>query len=128
MQVSGTDGSADRGDSPKEDNVETLAFAYPIQDHAALQRLQEHLRSDKAESLHNRHREDGIQEVKVFVQDKPSNMLIIVVEGNNLKQVSRDRHASAEVQQLNKLIEEATGHSPKIHAEQQPKLVHSWSA
>jgi hypothetical protein len=109
--------------------LETLAFAYPVTDQAALQRLKDHMASDSAaERVHSKHREHGIMEVTVFLQEQPSQQLIVVVQGENLKQASKNRHGSEEVKHLNKLIQDATGTNPEIHADAQPRQVHHWES
>jgi hypothetical protein len=108
--------------------MDRLAFAYPVKNRAALGTLREHFRSGSAMAsvIHEHHMREGIRSVRVYLQLQPEEMMIVVVEGNNLKAHSRDRHGAIEIQKLNHLIEQVSGTNPEIHADEQPILIHEW--
>lgn len=115
--------------------MDAVAIAFPVspekQETLAenLRRINEAIRGSLGRRLHQgHHQEYGIQRVRVFHQKKPDDILIVVVEGEDLTRATRERWGRDEVQELNRLIFEATGVHPSIHEESHPNLVHEWRA
>jgi hypothetical protein len=115
--------------------MDSVAVAFPVAQEKResleqnLHRISEAIRGSLGRRLHQgHHQEYGIQRVRVFHQKKPQDILIIVVEGEDLERATRERWGRDEVQELNRLIYEATGVHPTVHEESTPNLIHEWRA
>lgn len=115
--------------------MDSVAIAFPVEEEKSqdleqnLQRINDAIRSSLGRRLHQgHHQEYGIQRIRVFHQKKPQDIVIVVVEGEDLARASRERWGRDEVQELNRLIHEATGVHPAVHEESTPNLIHEWRA
>ena len=114
--------------------MDSIAFAIPLKRgmrERAEKLADEMVEGDRAKQFHDKTRAYGYSRVKVFAQHEPQEMIVIYLEGEDVRSAMANQARSDDDFEnwFRGMVKELSGHDPGRLAGQPPsELLHDWHA